>query len=101
MMCGHTRLGDAAIIVCDEGARPWFRGAGVAVCPAGLEEKCMRSASLRLRCSIVWLVFLIASTLVVSTLAPAQQKYVAPRINEPLEEGRRHMLQVTIQPPAR
>jgi subtilase family serine protease len=58
----------------------------------------MRSVSLRLRCSIVWLVFLIASTLVVSTLAAAQQKYVAPRINEPLDEGRRTVLKGNIHP---
>src|SRR5580704_5391646 len=90
--------------VCDEGARPWFRVAGGGVCPAGLEEKCMRSVSLRLRCSIVWLVFLsalIASTVVLSTLAAAQQKYVAPRIDEPLDEGRRTVLKGNIHPLAR
>jgi hypothetical protein len=61
----------------------------------------MRSVSLRLRCRIVWLVFLIASTLVVSTLAGAQQKYVAPRITEPLDEGRRTVLKGNIHPLAR
>jgi hypothetical protein len=61
----------------------------------------MRSVSLRLRRGIVCLVFLIASTLVVSTLAAAQQKYVAPRINEPLDEGRRTVLKGNIHHLAR
>ena len=36
-----------------------------------------------------------------STLAAAQQKYVAPRINEPLDEGRRTVLKGNIHPLAR
>jgi Pro-kumamolisin, activation domain/Bacterial Ig-like domain (group 3) len=61
----------------------------------------MRSVPLRPRRSIVSLVFLIVSTLVVSTLAAAQQRYVAPRINEPLDEGRRIVLKGNIHPLAR
>lgn len=61
----------------------------------------MRSVPLRPRCSVVWLVFLIVSSLVVSTLAAAQQRYVAPRINEPLDEGRRIVLKGNIHPLAR
>ena len=58
----------------------------------------MRSVPLRRRCSIASLVFLVVSTLVASTLAAAQQRYVAPRINEPLDEGRRIVLKGNIHP---
>lgn len=61
----------------------------------------MRPVPLRLRRSIVSLVHIASSTLVLSTLAAAQQRYVAPRINEPLDEGRRIVLKGNVHPLAR
>src|ERR1700687_616650 len=58
----------------------------------------MRSVPLRLRRSIVSLVHIASSTLVLSMLAAAQQRYVASRINEPLDEGRRIVLKGNIHP---
>ncbi len=56
----------------------------------------MRSVPLRLRFAI-GLIGLLAS----STLAPAQQRYVSPRITEPVEEGRRMVLKGNVHPLAR
>jgi hypothetical protein len=64
----------------------------------------MQSVPLRLLRSLVALVFILSilsSTLVVSTVAAAQQSYVAPRINEPLDEGRRMVLKGNVHPLAR
>src|ERR1700676_136557 len=61
----------------------------------------MGSVPLRLRSRVVSFVFLLVSALVFSTLAPAQQRYVTPRINEPLDEGRRIVLKGNIHPLAR
>ena len=56
----------------------------------------MRSVPLRLRFAI-GLIGLLAS----STLVPAQQRYVSPRITEPVEEGRRMVLKGNVHPLAR
>jgi subtilase family serine protease len=61
----------------------------------------MRSVPLRMRRSAVSLVSLLAFTPFLSTVATAQQRYVAPRINEPLNEGRRIVLKGNIHPLAR
>jgi hypothetical protein len=58
----------------------------------------MRSVPLRLRRCIVSLVHTASSTLVLSMLAATQQKYLVPRINEPLDEGRRIVLKGNIIP---
>ena len=59
----------------------------------------MRSVPLRLRCRAVS--FLLVSAMAFSTLAAAQQRYVAPRINEPLDESRRIVLKHNVHPLAR
>ena len=63
----------------------------------------MQSVPLRLRCSLASLVFIfiLSSALVLSTVAAAQQIYVAPRINEPLDEDRRIVLTGNVHPLAR
>ena len=61
----------------------------------------MRPVPLRLRCRVISFVFLLVSAMAFSTLAAAQQRYVAPRINEPLDESRRIVLKGNIHPLAR
>ena len=64
----------------------------------------MRSVPLRLRyglASFVIIIFILSSTVVFSAVAVAQQRYVAPRINEPLDEGRRIVLKGNVHPLAR
>ncbi len=61
----------------------------------------MRPVPLRLRRSIVSLVWIASSALFLSTPATAQQRYVAPRIHEPLDEGRRIVLKGNVHPLAR
>jgi len=67
------------------------------------EEKLMQSVPLRLQCGLASLVFILIlpSTLVFSTVAAAQPRYVAPRINEPLDEDRRIVLTGNVHPLAR
>ncbi len=57
----------------------------------------MRSIPLRRRRSVS----LVLPLVFLSALATAQQRYVAPRINEPLDEGRRIVLRGNIHPLAR
>jgi subtilase family serine protease len=64
-------------------------------------EKYMRPVPLRLQGCLVSLVWIISSAFFFSTPAPAQQKYVAPRIREPLDEGRRTVLKGNVHPLAR
>jgi hypothetical protein len=61
----------------------------------------MESVPVGLRRGLLWLVFIVSSTLLLSTLAMAQERYVAPRINEPLDEGRRIVLKGNVHPLAR
>jgi hypothetical protein len=61
----------------------------------------MRPVPLRLRRSIVLLVWIVSSAPFLSTAATAQQRYVAPRINEPLDEGRHVVLKGNVHPLAR
>lgn len=61
----------------------------------------MRPVPLRLQRSIVSLLWIVSSALFLSTPGTAQQRYVAPRINEPLDEGRRIVLKGNIHPLAR
>jgi hypothetical protein len=58
----------------------------------------MRPVPLRVRFCMVWIAF---SALFLSTVATAQQNYVAPRIREPLDEGRRIVLKGNVHPLAR
>jgi subtilase family serine protease len=61
----------------------------------------MGSVPLRLRCRVISFVFLLISAMAFSMLAAAQQRYVAPRINEPLDESRRIVLKHNVHPLAR
>ncbi len=61
----------------------------------------MRLVPLRLRRSIVSFVWIASSALFLSTPATAQPSYVAPRIREPLDEGRRIVLKGNVHPLAR
>jgi hypothetical protein len=58
----------------------------------------MRPVPLRLRRSIVLLVWIVSPALFLSMAATAQQLYVAPRMNEPLDEGRRIVRRGNVHP---
>src|ERR1700682_3613940 len=61
----------------------------------------MQPVPLRLRRGINYLVYIASWVLFFSTLAAAQQRYVAPLIDEPVDEARRIMLKGNTHPLAR